>query len=285
MLLDGACDPRRLLALARDFIVFEDDASGALVKKMAGYHQFHAVQTAVAETLRAAALQQAMADNDAHGHPDSDRQPGGARGDRRIGVVWHTQGSGKSLTMAFYAGRIVREPEMANPTVVVLTDRNDLDDNVHASSRACVRPASPAGRCRRERADLRGQARRGPARVFAIIQKFFPMRKGRPAIAAVEPAQHVVDSPDAGARQPVRTSSRLAARHLRERLANARSFGLPEHPRVRRRRTCAVFGDHIQCHDIQRAVDDWRPSRLYSERRLAALTRETERRRSTRFEG
>ena len=101
VLLEGACDPRRLLTLVRDFLVFEDDGSGALVKKMAGYHQFHAVQTAVAETLRAAALQQAVADDDdAHGRPESGRQPGGARGDRRIGVVWHTQGSGKSLTMA-----------------------------------------------------------------------------------------------------------------------------------------------------------------------------------------
>ena len=120
VLLEGVCAPRRLPALVRDFVVFEDDGSGALVKKMAGYHQFHAVQTAVTETLRAAALQQAVAD-DAHGRPESSRQPGGTRGDRRIGVVWHTQGSGKSLTMAFYAGRIVREPAMANPTVVVLT--------------------------------------------------------------------------------------------------------------------------------------------------------------------
>ena len=98
VLLEGVCDPRRLLAVVRDFIVFEDDGSGALVKKMAGYHQFHAVQTAVAETLRAAALQHARVDDDAHGRSESDRQPGGARGNRRIGVVWHTQGSGKSLT-------------------------------------------------------------------------------------------------------------------------------------------------------------------------------------------
>ena len=89
----------------RDFIVFEDDGSGALVKKMAGYHQFHAVQTAVAETLRAAALQQARRTRRRARAARVGRRPGGARGDRRIGVVWHTQGSGKSLTMAFYAGR------------------------------------------------------------------------------------------------------------------------------------------------------------------------------------
>ena len=138
VLLEGACDPRRLLTLVRDFIVLEDDGSGALVKKMAGYHQFHAVQTAVAETLRAAALQQAVADDDARDRRESGCQSGGARGDRRIGVVWHTQGSGKSLTMAFYAGCIVREPAMANPTVVVLTDRNDLDDQLFTTFSRCV---------------------------------------------------------------------------------------------------------------------------------------------------
>ena len=112
----------------RDFIVFEDDGSGALVKKMAGYHQFDAVQVAVAETLRAAALAAVTGLVADEGTEYDARKPGGDPGDRRIGVVWHTQGSGKSLSMAFFAGRIIREPAMANPTVVVLTDRNDLDD-------------------------------------------------------------------------------------------------------------------------------------------------------------
>ena len=97
--------------------MFEDDGSGRLDKKIAGYHQFHTVQAAVDETLRAAALQHA-----ASRPADAGRRPGGQPGDRRIGVVWHTLGSGKSLTMAFYAGRIIREPAMSNPTVVVLTD-------------------------------------------------------------------------------------------------------------------------------------------------------------------
>ena len=96
VLLEGVFTRRRLLTLVRDFIVFEDDGSGNLVKKMAGYHQFHAVQTAVTETLRAAALQQAVADRDPHGRYESGRQPGGARGDRRIGVVWHTRGRARA---------------------------------------------------------------------------------------------------------------------------------------------------------------------------------------------
>lgn len=128
VVLEGLCDKQRLLDLIRDFVVFEDDG-GRVIKKMAGYHQFHAVQAAVGETLRAAKLQRSDAGfaEEQAGY-ESGRRPGGKPGDRRVGVVWHTQGSGKSLTMAFYAGRIIREPAMGNPTVVVLTDRNDLDD-------------------------------------------------------------------------------------------------------------------------------------------------------------
>jgi type I restriction enzyme R subunit len=118
VVIEGVFAPWRFLNLVRDFIIFEDDGGGRVIKKMAGYHQFHAVQVAVAETLRAAELRRAaeQAAPSANGH-----KPGGKPGDRRIGVVWHTQGSGKSLTMAFYAGRIIREPAMENPTVVVLT--------------------------------------------------------------------------------------------------------------------------------------------------------------------
>ena len=141
VMLEGVCTPHRFLALIREFLVFEDDGSGALVKKMAGYHQFHAVEVAVAETLRAAELRDLAA---ADVLDKSDRNPGGAPGDRRIGVVWHTQGSGKSLTMAFYAGAIIREPAMANPTIVVLTDRNDLDDQLFGTFSRCQDLFAPA---------------------------------------------------------------------------------------------------------------------------------------------
>ena len=133
VLIEGVLEKRRFLSLLRDFIVFEDDGSGILVKKIAGYHQFHAVEVAVAETLRAAVFRQA----DETGRYESGRKPGGEVGDRRIGVVWHTQGSGKSLTMAFYAGRIIRESAMGNPTIVVLTDRNDLDDQLFGTFANC----------------------------------------------------------------------------------------------------------------------------------------------------
>ena len=126
--------PRRFLDLVRDFMVFEDGGGGLLVKKMAGYHQFHAVQVAVRETLRAAELRR---EGDLVDEGRGRHKLGGKPGDRRIGVVWHTQGSGKSLTMVFYAGRIVREPAMENPTIVVLTDRNDLDDQLFGTFSRC----------------------------------------------------------------------------------------------------------------------------------------------------
>ena len=138
VMLEGVFDKRRLLDLVRHFIVFEDAGGGPLVKKMAGYHQFHAVNVAVAETLRAAQLQhEADRAAEARGRYEAGQRRGGRPGDRRIGVVWHTQGSGKSLTMAFYAGRVIREPRMANPTIVVLTDRNDLDDQLFGTFSRC----------------------------------------------------------------------------------------------------------------------------------------------------
>ncbi len=138
VMLEGTCQPDRFLVLLHDFIVFEDDGGGRLVKKMAGYHQFHAVRAAVGETLRAAELErEGRRIGEDGGRYESGRRPGGDPGDRRIGVVWHTQGSGKSLTMAFYAGAIVREPAMENPTIVVLTDRNDLDDQLFTTFSRC----------------------------------------------------------------------------------------------------------------------------------------------------
>lgn len=137
VLLRGAFDRRRFLDLLRYFVVFEEDPdTGALIKKVAGYHQFHAVNTALGETVRAAAGLE---------HPVGETQGGymavpqadGATGDKRVGVVWHTQGSGKSLTMVFYAGRLVLEPAMENPTLVVLTDRNDLDGQLYDTFMRC----------------------------------------------------------------------------------------------------------------------------------------------------
>src|SRR5439155_11159865 len=135
---------------------------------------------AVAETLRAAQAPVAVAGiAETRGRYETGLRPGGAPGDRRVGVVWHTQGSGKSLTMAFYAGRLVREPAMANPTIVVLTDRNDLDDQLFGTFSRCQdllrQPPVQAA----SRADLRAKLSVASGGVvFTTIQKFFPEEKG-----------------------------------------------------------------------------------------------------------
>ena len=175
VLLEGVFEPSRFLALLRDFIVFEDDG-GALAKKMAGYHQFHAVRVAVDETLRAAYLQGPAVET---GRYEAGRRPGGEVGDSRIGVVWHTQGAGKSLTMAFYAGAIVREPAMQNPTIVVLTDRNDLDDQLFGTFARCQDLLRQPPVQARDRADLRQLLSVSAGGVvFTTIQKFYPEEKG-----------------------------------------------------------------------------------------------------------
>jgi type I restriction enzyme, R subunit len=142
VVLEGVFEKRRFLDLVRHFIVFEDNGGGKLTKKMAGYHQFHAVNVALEETLRAAIPAQSWHksqgwSDSAKGRYHAGPMVGGEEGDRRVGVVWHTQGSGKSLTMAFYAGRVILAPEMENPTIVVLTDRNDLDDQLFGTFARC----------------------------------------------------------------------------------------------------------------------------------------------------
>src|SRR5262249_36105722 len=149
---------------------FEEERTG-LVKKMAGYHQFHAVNVAIEETLRAAQVQE-VADA-------GDRRSGRTRGDRRIGVVWHTQGSGKSLTMLYYAGRVILHPAMENPTLVVLTDRNDLDGQLFGTFARCKELLRQPPHQAADRADLRKKlAVASGGVVFTTIQKFFPEERG-----------------------------------------------------------------------------------------------------------
>ena len=271
VLLEGVFTQRRLLALVRDFIVFEDDGSGLLVKKMAGYHQFHAVHTAVSETLRAAALQQAVAEGAPQVRYESDRQPGGVRGDRRIGVVWHTQGSGKSLTMAFYAGRIVREPAMENPTIVVLTDRNDLDDQLFTTFSRCADLLRQPPVQAKSRADLRAKlAVESGGVVFTTIQKFFPEEKGDQHPLLSNRRNIVVIADEAHRSQYDFVDG--YARHMRDALPSASFIGFTGTPiELADANTRAVFGDHISVYDIQRAVEDGATVPIYYESRLARL--------------
>ena len=265
--IEGAFEKRRFLALLRDFIVFEDDGGGRLAKKMAGYHQFHAVETAVGETLRAVELRV----REEAGRYESGRKPGGNPGDRRIGVVWHTQGSGKSLTMAFYAGRIIREPAMANPTVVVLTDRNDLDDQLFGTFARCRdllrQPPVQAD----SRADLRNKlAVEAGGVVFSTIQKFFPDEKADRHPLLSERRNIVVIADEAHRSQYDFIDG--FARHMRDALPNASFIGFTGTPtELQDANTRAVFGDYISIYDIQRAVEDKATVPIYYESRLAKL--------------
>ena len=273
VMLEGIFDPGRFLALVRDYIVFDDDGSGALVKKMAGYHQFHAVRVAVDETLRAAALQRSEGRvGEEEGRYESGRRPGGEPGDRRIGVVWHTQGAGKSLTMAFYTGAIVREPAMENPTVVVLTDRNDLDDQLFGTFTRCQdllrQPPSQA----ESRADLRSKLSvNAGGVVFTTIQKFFPEEKGDTHPTLSDRRNIVVIADEAHRSQYDFIDG--YARHMRDALPNASFVGFTGTPiELQDANTRAVFGNYISIYDIKRSVEDRATVPIYYESRLAKLT-------------
>ena len=267
VMLEGACERERFLSLVRDFIVFEDDGSGSLIKKMAGYHQFHAVQVAVAETLRAAKLQIA----DERGRYEAGRKPGGDPGDRRIGVVWHTQGSGKSLTMAFYAGRIIREPAMQNPTVVVLTDRNDLDDQLFGTFSRCQHLLRQPPAQAESRADLRHRLSVAAGGVvFTTIQKFFPEEKGD-SYPELSQRRNIVVIADEAHRSQYDFIDGFA-RHMRDALPRASFVGFTGTPiELQDANTRAVFGEYISIYDIQRAVEDKATVPIYYESRLAKL--------------
>ena len=272
MMLEGVCQPERFLALLRAFIVFEDDGSGKLVKKMAGYHQFHAVRTAVGETLRAAELQsEGRGVGEGSGQNQSGLQRGGEVGDRRIGVVWHTQGSGKSLTMAFYVGAIVREPAMQNPTIVVLTDRNDLDDQLFTTFSRCQDLLRQPPVQAESRADLRDKLSVASGGVvFTTIQKFFPEERGDTYPTLSERRNIVVIADEAHRSQYDFVDG--FARHMRDALPNASFVGFTGTPiELEDANTRAVFGDYISVYDIQRSVADGATVPIHYESRLARL--------------
>ncbi len=289
VMLEGVFDRSRFLALVRDSIVFDDDGSGALEKKMAGYHQFHAVRVAVDETLRAAELQRTVDRTvDTGGRYEAGRKPGGKPGDRRIGVVWHTQGSGKSLTMAFYTGAIIREPAMENPTVVVLTDRNDLDDQLFGTFSRCQDLLRQPPTQAESRADLRNKLSvNAGGVVFTTIQKFmppsaacssapFPTGRGRDlGLGDTHPElsdrRNIVVIADEAHRSQYDFIDGFAA-HMRDALPNASFVGFTGTPiELRDANTRAVFGDYISIYDIQRAVQDGATVPIYYESRLAKL--------------
>jgi type I restriction enzyme, R subunit len=275
VVLEGVFERRRFLDLVRHFVVFEDEGGGKLTKKMAGYHQFHAVNVALEETLRAAIPAQSWHKSqgfaEEKGRYDAGPMIGGAEGDRRVGVVWHTQGSGKSLTMAFYAGRVILAPQMENPTIVVLTDRNDLDDQLFGTFARCRdllrQPPVQAA----DRDDLRAKLSVSSGGVvFTTIQKFFPEEKGDRHPVLSDRRNIVVIADEAHRSQYDFIDG--FARHMRDALPNASFIGFTGTPIEKTdANTRAVFGDYISVYDIQRAVADGATVPIYYESRLAKL--------------
>ncbi len=272
-MLHGAAKPSHFLALIRDFIVFDDDGGGSLTKKMAGYHQFHAVRVAIGETIRAAAIRRGDDDTlDSAGSGKPGARLGGSTGDRRIGVVWHTQGSGKSLTMAFYAGVVIRETVMENPTIVVITDRNDLDDQLFGTFSRCQdllrQPPVQAD----SRADLRRRLSvESGGVVFTTIQKFFPAEKGdhHPVLST---RRNIVVIADEAHRSQYDFIDGFA-RHMRDALPNASFIGFTGTPiELNDANTRAVFGEHISVYDIRRSIEDGATVSIYYESRMAKMS-------------
>jgi type I restriction enzyme R subunit len=271
VVLEGVFEKQRFLDLLRYFIVFEDEGGGKLAKKMAGYHQFHAVNAAVEETLRAASGFGLHRVAEVAGRYEAGLRPGGEPGDRRVGVVWHTQGSGKSLTMAFYAGRMILHPAMENPTIVVLTDRNDLDDQLFGTFARCRdllrQPPVQAA----DRSDLREKLKVASGGVvFTTIQKFLPEEKGDRHPVLSERHNIVVIADEAHRSQYDFIDG--FARHMRDALPNASFVGFTGTPIEKTdANTRAVFGDYISVYDIQRAVADGATVPIYYESRLTKL--------------
>jgi type I restriction enzyme R subunit len=270
VLLRGVFEKSRFLDLIRHFIVFEDDGH-TVIKKIAGYHQFHAVNIAIAETIRTAAIGTGSELHDKSAGYYAKQQPGGEPGDRRAGVVWHTQGSGKSLTMAFYAGRLVLEPAMENPTIVVLTDRNDLDDQLFGTFSRCheLLRQKPVQANNRDHLKKLLQVASGGV-VFTTIQKFFPDEKGGKHPLLSDRRNIVVIADEAHRSQYDFIDG--FARHMRDALPHASFIGFTGTPIEKTdANTRAVFGDYISIYDIQRAVEDKATVPIYYESRLAKL--------------
>ncbi|MBP8856929.1 MAG: type I restriction endonuclease subunit R [Anaerolineaceae bacterium] len=270
-LINGFFAPEHFLTFLRYFIVFEDDGRGQPRKLMAGYHQFHAVNVAVEETLRARRLTGGGVSEGKGGYSARPRHDG-KPGDQRIGVVWHTQGSGKSLTMAFYAGRIILAPAMQNPSIVVITDRNDLDDQLFNTFSLCsdLIRQNPVQAASREDLIQKLSSSASGGVYFTTIQKFLPP-PGQSSGKALSMRSNIIVIADEAHRSQYDFIDGFA-RHMRDALPNASFIGFTGTPiELRDSNTRAVFGDYISIYDIQQAVEDGATVPIYYEGRLAKL--------------
>jgi len=279
ILLRGMFDKNRILDITRNFIVFEKDKETK--KKLAAYHQYWAVIKAMESTKRAAAKPgfEVREAPESYGLPSVKEQP---KGDKKAGVVWHTQGSGKSLTMIFYAGKIIREFD--NPTIVVLTDRNDLDDQLFGTFSKCqdiLRQKPVQANTRKELQELLKVSSGGI--VFTTIQKFFP-EEDREKYPMLSERDNIIVIADEAHRSQYGFPAKILkkedkalitygyAKYLRDALPNASFIGFTGTPIEKGdRSTPAVFGKYVDVYDIEQAVNDGATVRIYYESRLAKL--------------
>lgn len=258
-LLRGVFDKERFLALIRDFIVFGDQGVGAF-KIIGGYHQFHGARKAIASAIDAA-------------KPD---------GNRKIGVIWHTQGSGKSFLMAFLGGLIVRSRELENPTLIVLTDRNDLDDQLFGTFNLCRDLIRQTPEQANSRDDLRRLLNRASGGViFTTVQKFTP-EAGEERFPMLTDRRNVIVMADEAHRSQYGFDAKLDketgrrrygyAHYIREALPNASFIGFTGTPiEAEDVNTPAIFGEYIDIYDISRAVEDKATVPIYYESRVARI--------------
>lgn len=253
-LIEGVFEHRRLLDLLCHFTVFGETGSG-LAKIIAGYHQFHAVRHAVNSTVAASSPE----------------------GNQRVGVIWHTQGSGKSLLMAFYAGQLVKHPAMANPTLVVLTDRNDLDDQLFSTFSVCrdlIRQTPVQAESREDLQKVLSRASGGV--IFTTLQKFGeiaePLTTRRNVVVIADEAHRSQYGFKAKVDAKTGEISYGFAKYMRDALPNASFIGFTGTPiEADDVNTPAVFGNYIDVYDISRAVEDGATVPIYYESRLARI--------------
>ncbi|MGJ8526006.1 DUF3387 [Halomonadaceae bacterium LMG 33818] len=277
-LIEGLFEHGRFLDLLRHFTVFNQTDNG-LVKIIAGYHQFHAVKKAVTSTLRASNALPAEQLLGRESFEVKDQR----QGDHRAGVIWHTQGSGKSLLMAFYAGMMVVEPAMKNPTLVIVTDRNDLDEQLFSTFSRChelIRQTPVQAEGRDHLRELLNRASGGI--VFTTLQKFSP-EQGEQDFPKLTDRSNVIVIADEAHRSQYGFKARMDgkdgeisygfAKYLRDGLPNASFIGFTGTPiESTDVNTPAVFGHYVDVYDISRAVEDGATVPIYYESRLARIS-------------
>lgn len=265
VLLKGMLNKEVLLDLIRHFVVFEaekekKDGSIKISKKIAAYQQYNAVNKAIKSTVEA------------------------TKTNRKAGIVWHTQGSGKSLTMVFYVGKMALEPELQNPTIVVLNDRNDLDDQLFGTFSRCYEVLGQAPKQAETREKLKELLKVASGGVvFTTIQKFLPEEDTREYPLLSERKNIIIIADEAhrsqygfGLKIPKNADKAVLkygyAKYVRDALPNATFIGFTGTPIERAdRSTPAVFGKYVDIYDVEQAVEDGSTVRIYYESRLAKL--------------